>query len=93
MGQVEVPANPSATVLRESLRRVRFRVEACVALGRMTVGNLLDVRPGTIVRSATPPCGKITLRAGRVEIASGEPVVEAGALLIRIDAVGGGGRD
>lgn len=93
MSQVETPAKADAVVIRESLRRVRFRVEACVAVGRMTVRTLLDLREGSVVRAGTPPGGKVALRAGRLEVASGEPVVDDNALLIRIDSVAGGGHD
>ena len=93
MSQVETGAKTEPVVFRESLRRVRFPVAACVALGRMTVRVLLDLREGSVVRCVTPPGGKIALRAGRVEIASGEAVVESDALVIRIDSVEGGGRD
>lgn len=86
-------AAPEALPIRDALRRVRFRVEARLARGRMTVGQLLDLGPGSVVRSGSPAAARISLCVGKVELASGEPESEAGSLGVRLDTVGGGGRE
>lgn len=88
MSRTEPPPTADTVAFHETLRRVRFPIAVHVAQGRMTVRELLDLREGSVVLSDTAPAGKVALHAGRVEIATGEPAVESGLLVVRIESTG-----
>lgn len=77
-------ADSAGTGFRKELTEVGFPVEARIAHGTMTVRELLDLVPGGIVRSATPAGATVTLCVGRVRLASAEPFVEEGKLVVRV---------
>ncbi len=76
-----------STGIRKQLLAVRLPLEARIAQGRMTVRDLLDMGPETLVRSDSPPGGGVLLCCGRVVLASAEPVVQQAKLLLRIEEV------
>lgn len=83
MADVRAPAEPGAG-FRKELLEVAFPVEARIAQGKMTVRELLELGPGTLVRSATPAGATVLLAVGRVTLALAEPFVEEGNLVVRI---------
>ena len=90
VSQSAKPATGATEVLRKELQGVRFSIQARIAEGKMTVGELLDLKPGSIVRSEGTPGGRIQLCSGSVRLATAEPLVEDGRLLVRIADVGTG---
>lgn len=51
----------------------------------MTVGLLLSLRPGSVVSSKTRPGDRILLFSGRVQLASADPLVQDGQLILKIE--------
>ena len=88
MTQKPVPESGGAGAFRHRLRKVRFTVDARIAHGTMTVGDLLALKPGSVVRSSGAPGGMIALCSGRVRLATAEAVVEEGRLSLRVEDVG-----
>lgn len=72
---------------RPQLEAVKFTIEARLAKGTMTVADLLDMKPGSIIRSKDAPGGKIRLYSGRALLGTAEPVVEEGRLALRVEDV------
>ena len=78
--------DPGAGFRRELLG-VRFPVEARIAQGTLTVRGLLDLGPGSIVRSESPVGARVLLCVGRVVLAAAEPFVEEGRLVVRVERI------
>ena len=89
MSQPPKPTVDPVRPLRKELQGVRFAIEARIAEGKMTVAELLDLKPGSVVRSDAAPGGRILLCSGRVRLATAEAFVEDGKLLVRIEDVSG----
>lgn len=90
MSQPPKPTVDPVSPFRKELDGVRFQIQARIAEGKMTVAQLLDLKPGSVVRSNGTPGGRILLCSGRVRLASAEALVEDGKLLVKIAEVGGG---
>ena len=87
MSDPKQPPAPSDDALRPCLRRVRFQVQARLAQGRMTVGELLALKPGSLVRTTVRPGGRIVLCAGKIPLLAAEPLVAGGRLVLRVEDV------
>ena len=81
--------NPAEPGLREELLGIRFSVEVRVADGKMTVRDLLDLQPGTILRSRTRPGTPVRLVSGPVQLATAEAQIEKGQIELRVESVDG----
>jgi len=71
---------------REPLQGVRFRIEARIAKGTMTVGEFLELKPGSVLRSQDAPGSKVLLDSGRACLGYAEPIVEDGKLALHQEA-------
>ena len=90
LSQPAPAAAVKAVNFRKQLETVRFPIEVRLAMGRMTVGDLLSLKPGSVVKSDGAPGDHMHLCCGRVVLAAVEPVVEEGRLLVRVEETGDG---
>ena len=73
---------------RPELLQLPFTVEAILARGVMKVRELLNLRPGGIVRSNVSPGAPIQISSGRAVLGSADASMEAGVLTLRVTDVG-----
>jgi len=90
LSQPAPAAAVKAVNFRKQLETVRFPIEVRLAMGRMTVGELLCLKQGSVVKSDGAPGDRMHLCCGRVVLAAVEPVVEEGRLLVRVEEAGDG---
>lgn len=78
------PAQESANDPIAAYHWLRCRMTAEIAVPRFTVGDLLNLRPGSVVLTATPIANDVPLRINRILLGWGRFEVADDRLAIRI---------